>query len=71
MNLYTESQDVLSDREIEVIKLAAEGLSNHEIMKKLYISLNTVKSHFKNINQKLDAHNRTQAVARARELKII
>ena len=61
----------LSDRELEVLQLVAEGLTNPEIAAKLFISLNTVKVHTRNINGKLDAHNRTQAVARARMLGIL
>ena len=61
----------LSERELEVLQLIAEGLTNPEIAARLYISLNTVKVHTRNINGKLDAHNRTQAVARARALGIL
>ena len=56
----------LSDREIEVLQLIAEGLTNQEIASRLFISLNTVKGHTRNIYGKLGVHNRTQAVARAR-----
>ena len=61
----------LSEREIEVLRLASGGLSNKDISDKLYISLNTVKTHFKNINVKLDTSSRTSAAARGRELKIL
>lgn len=61
----------LSEREIEVLQLIAEGLTNPEIAAQLYLSLNTVKVHTRNIYGKLDAHNRTQAVARARALEIL
>ena len=60
----------LSDREREVLRLVADGLSNHEIADKLIIGLGTVKTHINNIFGKLDVKNRTQAVARARELSI-
>ena len=63
--------DPLSDRELEVLQLIAAGLSNKEIGEKLFISLNTVKTHTRNINSKLDATSRTSAVARAKELKLI
>ncbi len=61
----------LSEREIEVLRLLAAGLSNRAIAKKLVISLGTAKTHVHNIFGKLDAQNRVQAVERARELRII
>ena len=61
----------LSDRELEVLRLVADGLSNHEIADKLIIGLGTVKTHINNIFGKLDVKNRTQAVARARELNLL
>jgi len=63
--------DPISEREMEVLHLIAAGLSNREIAEKLFISLNTVKSHTKNINSKLDVNNRTRAVARAKELGLL
>ena len=61
----------LSDREIEVIQLIAEGLTNQEIASKPYLSLNTVKVHTRNIYSKLAVNHRAQAVARARSLGIL
>jgi LuxR family maltose regulon positive regulatory protein len=61
----------LSERELEVLQLIAEGLTNPEIATRLYLSLNTVKAHSRNIYGKLDVHSRTQAVARARALGIL
>ncbi|NOX89396.1 MAG: tetratricopeptide repeat protein, partial [Calditrichaeota bacterium] len=52
----------ISGRELEVLQCIGAGLSNREISEKLLISLNTVKTHLKNINDKLNVHNRTQAV---------
>ena len=57
----------LSEREFEVLHLISTGLTNQEIAKRLFISLNTVRTHTKNINSKLNVHSRTQAVARAKE----
>lgn len=53
---------LLTDREIEVLQLVAQGLDNHEIADKLVISLPTVRSHVTNILNKLNLNNRTQAV---------
>ena len=61
----------LSDRECEVLQLVAEGLANQEIADRLVVSLRTVKFHMSNIFAKLGVSNRTQAVARARELGIL
>ena len=63
--------ELLSDREIEVLHLIATGLTNREIAAQLYLSLYTVKAHARSIYDKLDAHSRTQAVARARDLGIL
>jgi LuxR family maltose regulon positive regulatory protein len=61
----------LSERELEVLRLIADGLSNHEIAARLVIGLGTVKTHINNIFGKLAVKNRTQAVARARELNLL
>ncbi|HTK07277.1 MAG TPA: LuxR C-terminal-related transcriptional regulator, partial [Ktedonobacteraceae bacterium] len=63
--------DPLSTRELEVLRLLAAGSSNQEIANQLIISLHTVKLHVKHILAKLIVTNRTQAVARARELRIL
>ncbi len=63
--------ETLSEREIEVLQLIAEGLTNQEIAATLYISLNTVKVHTRNIYGKLGAHHRTEAVAKARALGML
>lgn len=63
--------DPLSEREVEVLALFAEGLSNQEVADKLIISLGTVKAHSSNIYRKLDASNRAQAVIKARELNLL
>ncbi len=61
----------LSERELEVLCLIAEGLSNREIAQRLYISLSTVKGHTSNVFGKLGVKNRTQAIARARSLGLL
>jgi LuxR family maltose regulon positive regulatory protein len=61
----------LSDREMQVLKLLADRLSNPEIAQRLFISLPTVKSHTRNIYGKLGVHDRKEAVVRARELGIL
>jgi LuxR family maltose regulon positive regulatory protein len=61
----------LSERELEVLRMLAEGLTNREIAARLFLSPNTVKVHARNIYQKLNTTNRTQATAIARELGIL
>ena len=61
----------LSARETEVLQLVADGLTNREIANRLYLSMNTVKAHTRNIYGKLGVHSRTQAVARAQELGLL
>jgi two-component system, NarL family, response regulator LiaR len=61
----------ISNRELDVLNLMATGLSNEEIAGKLFISLNTVKTHSSNIFVKLDVKRRTQAVEKAKRLNII
>jgi two-component system, NarL family, response regulator LiaR len=61
----------LSKRELEVLQLMAEGLSNHEISERLYVSLSTVKTHSRNLFDKLGVARRTQAIDRAKKLFII
>ena len=70
-----KAQDVLeeglTDREREVVCLAAQGLSNEEIGQQLSLALGTVKWHLHNIYEKLKVRNRTQAIRRARELSLL
>jgi LuxR family maltose regulon positive regulatory protein len=63
--------DPLSQRELGVLRLLAEGLSNQEIAQKLFVTLSTVKGHNLRIFAKLQVRNRTEAVARARELGLL
>jgi LuxR family maltose regulon positive regulatory protein len=69
--LYQPLLDPLSGRELEVLYLLAEGYSNQQIANRLVISLHTVKLHARHILAKLIVANRTQAVARARELRLL
>jgi LuxR family maltose regulon positive regulatory protein len=62
-----ELPEPLSEREIEVLRLIATGLSNADAGRKLFIAPSTVKKHLENIYAKLGTRNRTQAIARARE----
>ena len=66
--LYNADELGLSKREIEVLQLLAEGFSNQEIADKLFVSLNTTKTHISNIYSKLGVSRRTQAVQKARKL---
>ncbi len=61
----------LSERELEILALVTEGLSNREISERLFISLSTVKGHNQTIFDKLQVKRRTEAAARARELGLI
>jgi len=61
----------ISNRELEVLELMAQGLSNQEIADKLFVTLNTVKTHTSNLFVKLDVTRRTQAVRRGKELRLI
>lgn len=61
----------LSQRELEVLHLVAQGLSNREISERLFLALSTVKGHIQKIFGKLQVQRRTEAVARARELGLV
>jgi len=61
----------LSERELEVLRLLATGLSNKEIAQTLIIAVGTVKQHLKSIYGKLQVHNRTEAASRARDLGLL
>jgi DNA-binding NarL/FixJ family response regulator len=64
-------QEELSPREVEILKLLAEGASNRKIAEKLVLAEGTVKNHVSNILSKLHTENRTQAVYLARERKLL
>jgi ATP/maltotriose-dependent transcriptional regulator MalT len=61
----------LSSREMEVLELIAQGFSNQEIADRLFLSLPTVKTHSSNLFLKLDVKRRTQAIEKARQLRLI
>lgn len=64
-------QSGITPRELEVLDLMARGLSNQEIADRLYVSLNTVKTHASNVFSKLDVQRRTQAIQKAKVLGLI
>jgi DNA-binding NarL/FixJ family response regulator len=66
-----ELAEPLSDREIEILRLVADGASNKEVAERLVIAEGTVKNHITNILSKLGARDRTQAALRARELGLV
>jgi LuxR family transcriptional regulator, maltose regulon positive regulatory protein len=61
----------ITGRELEVLRLLDSELSNREIANRLFVSLDTVKSHTKHLYAKLGVHNRHLAVSRARDLKLL
>ncbi|MDM0086558.1 MULTISPECIES: LuxR C-terminal-related transcriptional regulator [unclassified Variovorax] len=65
------NKEPLTRKEIRVLQLLAEGYSNNAMAEKLFVSDSTVRTHLRNINMKLDAKSRTQAVAIARKLGVI
>jgi DNA-binding CsgD family transcriptional regulator len=71
LNTSLLSQLELSKRELEILNLMARGHSNEEIASKLFVSLSTVKTHNQNLFEKLNVKRRTQAIEKARRLKLI
>jgi DNA-binding NarL/FixJ family response regulator len=63
----SRAPDALSEREVEILRLLAQGFSNREIADKLFITEGTVKNHVSNILAKLNVRDRTQAVLKAKE----
>jgi LuxR family maltose regulon positive regulatory protein len=70
-NVKSEMIEPLSPRELEILQLIAQGLSNPEIGKRLFLALDTIKGHNRRIFDKLQVQRRTEAVARAHELGLI
>lgn len=71
LNTSLVSQLELSKRELEILGLMAQGLSNQEIAGKIFVSLSTVKTHIQNLFEKLDVKRRTQAVEKGKRLNLI
>jgi DNA-binding CsgD family transcriptional regulator len=71
LNTSLLSQLELSKRELEILNLMARGHSNEEIASKLFVSLSTVKTHNQNLFEKLNVKRRTQAIEKAKRLKLI
>ena len=65
------SENLLSEREQEIVQLLAQALSNREIAERLFLAEGTVKNYLTTLMQKLDAKNRDEAVRRARELGLL
>ena len=61
----------LTEREREILRLIADGLSNQAIADQLVVAVSTVKKHVNNLYGKLDVQSRTQALVRARELDLL
>jgi NarL family two-component system response regulator LiaR len=61
----------ISRRELEVLELMSQGLSNQEIAEKLFVSLNTIKTHTSRLFEKLDVKRRTQATEKAKRMGLI
>jgi LuxR family maltose regulon positive regulatory protein len=61
----------LSERELEVLRLIAKGLTNQDVANRLFLSGHTVKAHTRNIYSKLSVHNRAQAIARSQQLGLL
>jgi NarL family two-component system response regulator LiaR len=71
MNEIALKETGISKRELEVLQLMQQGLSNKEIADTLFVSLNTIKTHTSNLFEKLEVSRRTQAIVKAKELKLI
>lgn len=71
LSLIQPLVDPLSERELEILKFISQGLSNRAIGERLFLALDTIKGHNRRIFEKLQVQNRTEAVARARELSLL
>ena len=71
LNKAELQQRKISKRELEVLTLMAEGLSNQEIAERLFVSLNTIKTHSAKLFEKLEVKRRTQAIETAKKLQLL
>ena len=71
VSITINPNELLSEREMDVLAGIARGQSNQEIADSLFVSLNTIKTHISNIYMKLNVSRRTQALAKAREMNLI
>ena len=71
LNKTNQTATKLSDRELQILKLAADGASNERIARELFLSVRTVEAHFHHIFQKIEVSSRTEAVVKALKLKLI
>ncbi len=71
LNKIELQQRNISKRELEVLTLMAQGLSNQEIAEQLFVSLNTVKTHSAKLFEKLEVKRRTQAIETAKKLQLL
>lgn len=67
----TAASELLTRKELQVLRLAAEGLTNDQLAERLFVAETTVRTHLRNINVKLDARGRVEAIATARKLGLI
>ncbi|MDF3002632.1 MAG: vraR, partial [Bacillota bacterium] len=70
-NMKPRNQTSLTERETEVLKLLAEGLTQKEIAENLILSSSTIKRHLENIYQKLEVNNKISAIKKAKNLKLL
>jgi LuxR family maltose regulon positive regulatory protein len=68
---YSALVEPLTEREMEVLRLLAAGMSSPEIAQHFVVSINTVKTQLKSVYGKLDAHSRDEAIAKARALQLL
>jgi len=71
LNENERQQRNISQRELEVLTLMAQGMSNQEIADKLFVSLNTIKTHSAKLFEKLEVKRRTQAIETAKKLRLL
>ncbi len=71
LNSKALSETGVSARELEVLELIADGLSNQEIAERLFVSLSTIKTHSSNLFFKLEVQRRTQAIEKAKRMELI